>query len=392
MATTANTLPAAMEEREAYIILNMLPDFGPQRTAALEAAFGSLAKAFQAPEDELARVPKIGKKLAGIIRNYHQYCDLKEELRRAEQAGVYILTRMDEGYPLQLLDIHDPPLCLYVCGCMEALRQSKCAIALVGSRFATNYGLTMARKLAAQAADAGWVVVSGLARGVDTAAHQATLDNDGCTIAVLGSGFAYVYPTENAPLARDIANKNGAVISEFQMLQPPDRRHFPMRNRIISGLSRGTVVVEAGLNSGSLITAGQAAEQGRAVFAVPGRADTGHSGGCHALLKDGARLVENFHDVMDEFQLLPGLDDQHRLLAARSRDEEMLEITLGELECQIWEAMGENETTVEILMDKLDKPPSIILGALMTMEIRQLVRQLPFGRVQKIPNRKVKPR
>jgi DNA processing protein len=203
-----------------------------------------------------------------------------------------------------LAEIHDPPLCLYVRG--ELPDPELPALAVVGSRRVTPYGRRMAELLAGAAAQAGWPVISGLAYGVDAAAHEAAVAAGGLTVAVLGGGLARIHPQEHIPLAKRIAAGHGAVVSEFPMTFPPTRQTFPMRNRIISGLSRGVVVVEAGTKSGALITARTALEQGRQVFAVPGRADDPQSRGCNNLIRDGAKLTESFDDVIADFEFLPG--------------------------------------------------------------------------------------
>ncbi len=381
-----------MERREAYIALNLLPEMGPMRVRALLDCFPDPCAALAAPEAELLRVPRLGPKCAEMIRHWERNCDLPGELRRIAQSGTQVVTLEDRDYPALLKEIHDPPICLYVRGSLDALQRSSCSLAIVGSRMTTSYGIGMAQKLSAAAVRAGWVVVSGLARGVDTAAHTAAVENHGCTIAVLGSGFQYVYPAENVELAQRIIAAEGAVITEFPTLYRPDRKNFPMRNRIISGLCRGTLVVEAGLQSGSLITAAQAMEQERAVFAVPGRADTAYSRGCHALLRDGARLVETFEDVLEEFQLLPSLNDRRQQRAAQEEAEAVVEVQLPPGEYRLWEAIGEGERSIDELVDALDEPASAVLGALLTLEIKQLIRQLPGKRVRRMPRRTARPR
>ena len=375
-----------MNRREAYIILNLLPDIGPMRTRMLLSAYGNdPCAALEAPIEELVRLPNFGQHCAETIHGWRHLCDLGRELRLAEQANVYIITFEDECYPVALKEIHDPPICLYVRGDLEALRSSgKAAIAMVGSRLTTHYALGMAAALATEAAHAGWIVVSGLARGIDTAAHVATVAAGGRTIAVLGSGFNYIYPAENTELANRIAASGGALVSEFPINVRPDRRSFPMRNRIIAGISRGTLVVQAGLNSGSLITAAQALEQGRAVFAVPGNADTPYFKGCHALIRDGARLVESFSDILDEFSLLPSLDDRRLQRASSAAESSTKEIEVTATELRVWSQMGESAVFIDDLLQQLeDMPPSVLMGALLTLEIKQLIRQLPGKQVQR---------
>ncbi len=378
-----------MENRDAYIILNSLSGIGPVRVAQLLTFFGEPRSILAAPEKDLAQVHGIGEHLAGVIHNWEATADLAHELELVQKAGVTILTREDADYPTLLAQIHDPPLCLYVRGETAVCRRLQRSLAIVGSRHTTAYGVSMAQTLAGSAAMAGWAVVSGLARGIDTAAHQAVVNVHGCTLAVLGSGLGRLYPQENLQLARDIVAEGGALVTEFPMQYPPDKRGFPMRNRLISGMTLGTLVVEAGVQSGSLITANQALEQGRQVFAVPGRVDSPQSRGCHALLKDGAKLVETFTDVLEEFEVLPGFADvapaaaAARAGAVRAVDNNPaadLQLTVLEHKlCTFLEANG--ESAIDAVIHGVAEPASKVLGALVTLEMRHLVSQLPGKRV-----------
>lgn len=385
-----------MTNRDAYIALNLLPGIGPIRVNHLLTHFGDPCAILRAPEAELCRIQGIGPHFAGLIA-HRQPASLQDELQRCERAGVRIITREDAAYPAILREIHDPPLCLYLRGEEKVFSRLRQAVAMVGSRHTTSYGIAVADNLATAAAMAGWTVVSGLARGIDTVAHQAVVRMHGCTIAVLGSGLGHIYPQDNIELARAIVAEGGALVSEFPLMFPPDKRSFPMRNRIISGLTQGTIVVEAGTKSGSLITAGQALEQGRAVFAVPGRVDSPQSRGCHALIKDGARLVESFTDVLEEFNALPGLGrskhvsrDSGALFDLEALDAPAPEtaalaaedLTLSELERNILTYLELNgEAVIDDVVTDLREPVAKLLGALVTLEIRHLVVQLPGKRV-----------
>ncbi len=249
----------------------MISGVGPARLACLVASCGSPSSVLERSAAELRSIQGIGEALAAKIASWRDSVDLDAELNMAERGGVRILVKDDPEYPPILKELRDAPICLYVRGALPDLESS--SIAIVGSRRMSSYGRNMAQHIAESAAYAGWTVVSGLAYGVDAVAHQAVLNAGGKTIAVLGGGLARVQPQEHLPLAREISASGGAVVSEYPMEFPPNRRSFPMRNRIISGLSRGTLVVEAGLGSGALITAAAATEQGRAVFAVPGEID-----------------------------------------------------------------------------------------------------------------------
>ncbi|MCF7855416.1 MAG: DNA-processing protein DprA [Candidatus Pacebacteria bacterium] len=383
-----------MENREAYIILNALPDIGPLRVNQLLVAFGQPAAILNASQDSLMRVPGVGAKVANSIRTWNDHVDLGREIQLCETAGVTVITREDDAYPPLLKQIHDPPLCLYTRGNTNALTRSQSSIAVVGSRRTTRYGIAAAETLTAAASLAGWTVVSGLARGIDTVAHETTVKTNGTTVAVIGSGLGRIYPQENIELARRIC-QNGAVVSEFPMTFAPAKRTFPMRNRVISGMTRGTIVVEAGNRSGSLITASQAAEQNRLVFAVPGRIDSPQSRGCHQLLKEGARLVESFQDVLEEFTMLPGFHSVTTPRGATDGDENTTDNSktvgtatspLTDLEHKLLACVGHDEMPIDHLVQESGQSPAEVLRTLLNLEMKRLIRQLPGKRVARIEN------
>ncbi len=250
-----------MTSTEACIALNMLPKMGPVRLRNLLRVFGKPENILTARGSALRAVEGVGAEVADQIVNWEKTVDLSAELARIRDFGASVITAESPMYSRQLREIHAPPIVLYVWG--ELLDRDQHAIGVIGSRRTTHYGTESAKKLSYQIAYAGLTVISGLARGIDTAAHQGALAAKGRTIAVIGSGLNHLYPPENAALAEKIASGNGAVVSEFSMEIEPDRQTFPMRNRIISGWSHGILVVEAGLNSGALITCSQALEQGR---------------------------------------------------------------------------------------------------------------------------------
>ena len=297
-----------MTNQEACIILNLMNGIGPARLNALLAFCGTPEEIFRQKEWDLASVQGISPVMASRIVHWEQCVDLKREMDLVRRGGVTLLTKYDDEYPELLSTIHDAPLCLYIRGRLPE-NISTFSLAIVGTRNISNYGQRMARHLAESAAYAGYTVVSGLAYGVDVVAHQAALDAGGETVSVLGGGLARIQPQDHIPLAREIAC-HGAVISEFPMEFSPTRHSFPMRNRIISGLCKGTLVIEAGLNSGSLITASYAMEQGRTVFAVPGQADNPQAKGCNRLIRQNAVLTESFEDILEEFDFLPGFNQR----------------------------------------------------------------------------------
>lgn len=358
-----------MRDSEAYVALNLLPKVGPGRVRRLVEAFGSAAAALKTSRDRLLRVEGIGDDVAGVVAGWESHCDLAAELEGARKLDIRILTPADAGYPANLRNIYDPPLALYVKGSIE--ERDNRAIALVGSRQASYYGREMARKLGYQLAYAGMTVVSGLARGIDTHAHEGALAAKGRTIAVLGCGIDRMYPPENRLLADKVAAA-GAVLSEFPLGTEPDRQTFPIRNRVVAGLSQGVVVVEAPRNSGALITARMALDQGRQVFAVPGRVDTPHAQGCHQLLKDGARLVESADDVLAEFEFLfPGLRRPPAAPAARTPSD------LEPEAAAILEAIGAEERHIDEIIRICGLPPAKVSSTLLQLELRRLVRTLP---------------
>jgi len=282
-----------------WLALNSLPDIGPVNARRLVSAFGSPEKIFQMPLDELRKVEGIGENRGRDITGFNQWDSVHKELETAGKKGVRLVTLHDAAYPEGLRNMYDAPVVLYVRG--ELREADKYAIAMVGSRASTDYGIQIAEKMGHKFASSGLTVVSGMARGIDTAAHKGALKAGGRTLAVLGSGIDVPYPASNRGLMRDI-EASGAVISEFPLGAPPGKENFPRRNRIISALSFGVVVVEAARDSGSLITAEYAADQGREVFAVPGNITSVNSRGTNDLIKKGAKLVESAEEVIEELR------------------------------------------------------------------------------------------
>lgn len=382
-----------MTDREAYIILNLLSGIGPVRTAALISFCGSPSAVFEHKAEDLARVHGISDSLAAKILSWQELVDPAEECSIAERSGVDMVTPADERYPRQLRELHDAPLCLYIRGTIPEGTESR-SIAMVGTRNASRYGASMARHLAESAAYSGWITVSGLAVGIDTIVHRATLDAGGKTVAVLGGGLTRFHPQENIPLARAIVENGGAVITEFPMTFSPSRHSFPMRNRIISGLSLGTLVVEAGLSSGSLITAAHALEQGKRVFAVPGEADASGSNGCNALIRKGATLVENFEHILEDFEFLPGFDPNGDTLAFHEDADEYHtessaalppDDTLSETDRKILDVLRtEGALSTEQIALKTELPPPDVMSALIALEILRRIRKGPDGTFQRI--------
>ncbi|MEW6040456.1 MAG: DNA-processing protein DprA, partial [Elusimicrobiota bacterium] len=284
-------------EFQARVLLNMVPGIGPVRWLKLQDYFGNVSNVFDASAVELCIAGEISAALADEIISAPAKFDVSDEIQKAERYGAKIVTLSDSDYPALLREIFNPPPVIYVHGGL--CKSDENAIAVIGTRRPTDYGRMSAERISGDLAACGITVVSGLARGIDTAAHKAALSSGGRTIAVLGCGLGIHYPYENYKLEENIA-KSGAVISEFPMGFPPDRGNFPRRNRLIAGLALGTVVVEAPQKSGALITAFFALEQGKEVFAVPGSIKSKFSRGPHYLIKQGAKLIENVQDILEE--------------------------------------------------------------------------------------------
>lgn len=288
-----------MDEVAFWVGFNLVPGIGPKRTRLLLDCFGDLARAWSANASELAAAG-LDKRSIKSLAETRAKVSLEDEMTRIRNAGISVLTWSDAEYPRLLREIPGTPPLLYVRG--EILPRDELAVAVVGTRKASTYGREVAQMLVRDLAACGVTVVSGLARGIDSAAHRAALDAGGRTLAVLGSGVDVIYPSENRSLARRIA-EHGALISEYPLGTKPDARNFPPRNRIISGLALGTLVIEAGKRSGALLTVRHALEQGRDVFAVPGNILAAGSRGVNALIREGAKPVVDAGDILQELNL-----------------------------------------------------------------------------------------
>jgi DNA processing protein len=353
------------EEWRFWLALRMVRGVGNVTYRELLTAFGSPEAALHASAGALIGAG-VHAEVARAITSFDQWRAVEAELHKIARTGVRLVTRLDTEYPENLTHLHDPPPFLYVRGSL--IPEDRLAIAIVGSRFSSAYGRGVARDLARGLTEKGVTVVSGLARGVDVEAHRATLEAKGRTIAVLGSGVDVIYPSEHRSLAADIPSQ-GAVLSEFPLGSKPDAVHFPYRNRVISGLALGTVVVEAAENSGSLITARFALEQNREVFAVPGVITSVRSRGPHKLIKDGAKLVENVEDILQE--IAPGL--------TRTPSAQAMELTppLEPHEASLLRLFEHDPLHVDLLIAKSGLTPARVLEVLLELELKGLVTQLP---------------
>ncbi len=349
--------------------LALISGVGPRHRQDLLARFGSPAAVLAADTHQLQSVNGIGPKIAARIAAAHQEIDAEAELTLSAEHGIDVLTEADDAYPRPLRQIHDPPGVLFRRGTF--LAQDELAIAIVGTRHATRYGLMQAERLAGSLARVGFTIVSGLARGIDAAAHRGALDAGGRTLAVLGSGLLNIYPTEHESLAGDVA-ANGCLLSESPPRMIPLSGAFPQRNRIISGVAVGTIVVEAANRSGALITARHAYEQGREVFAVPGPIDSRLSHGCHALIKDGAKLVESIDDVLAELgPLAEKIERDDGSVVAQPA-----ELLLNEIEQQVLQAIDYQPISIDTVAASCELPIHRVLSTVSVLEMRRLVRRV----------------
>ena len=363
-------MPESATNILSWLTLKSVPGVGNLLFKRLIDRFGSPELVFRASQEELGGVEGINSRLSLAIPRCKPTDQVKRELDLVLENKYRLIPLTDADYPSLLKEIPDPPPFLYVHGKLPDTRRG---ISVVGSRHATEYGIRTTRRLCRDLAGLGWIVVSGMAVGIDTAAHEGALEGGGKTVAVLGSGLERIYPKENRTLFHMIS-ENGAVISELPLHAEPDAHHFPARNRIISGMSLGTVVVEAARRSGSLITARLAAEQNREVFAVPGSIQSFKSSGTHLLIKQGAKLVEQTRDIVEE--LSPMLS----AFCVDSADAGTEDKRLADLppeEQRIALALDTYPIHIDVLARKMELPAATISGILLSLELKGIVRQLP---------------
>ncbi len=360
---------ALYEKLEPWFALKSVPGIGNLLCKRLLERFKTPGEVFRADTEALSRVQGITPRLVRNIHRHRLPTVERTELGRAIDRGTRIVTFNDREYPRLLRHIEDPPPFLYVHG--KLIRRAP-HVAVVGSRNATRYGLSTAGRLSADLASLGFVVVSGMALGIDTAAHQGALSAGGVTVAVLGSGLACIYPLRNRTLSERIA-RQGALVSEFPLHAEPEAHHFPARNRIISGMCLGTVVVEAGQKSGSLITARLAAEQNREVFAVPGSIRSFRSTGTHSLIKQGAKLVEHVGDIVEEFAGILGSPAGPAGEPRPQPDRRVPPADLSAEQRRVCGALGPYPVHIDELARRLDMPAGRLSAVLLELELRGIV-------------------
>ncbi len=364
----------------SWIALNMTPGVGPRAATMLLERFGSPEAVFHARRPELESLRLKPETIDSIIKNeFHDRAS--GELERVKQLGGDILILDDGSYPALLREIDDPPPVLYVKGDWQSCFDQP-SVGVVGSRQCSTYGENASEMLARDLASRGITIVSGLARGIDAAAHKGAMAGKGRTIAVIGTGIDSVYPRENTGLVREILANGGCLVSQFPLGTPPLKDNFPYRNRIISGLSYGVLIVEASERSGSLITARLASEQNREVMAVPGNITSGNSFGTNYLIKTGAKLVQQWQDVVAELPseisaaiLPPKLDVPPE---TANRQPELFPADMNENERKVWEILTADDAThIDILLETSGLSFGELNNALVSLDIRDLIRVLP---------------
>lgn len=384
-----------MDEKEAFLILNMMEGIGPVTVTRLLEEYGSASAIFDKStpaeldlfpgifSDEKKRRSGRGSGSLREIHRWHRHVDLDKELRRIRDQKLDIVTMNDPDYPAYLREIYDPPIVLYVRG-DPAILNSR-ALSMVGSRRTTEYGRETAARIAASLAVRDVAVVSGGARGIDTAAHWGCLNAGGRTLIILGHGMDQVYPAENRRLF-DAAAENGAVVTQFPFGRRGDRQTFPVRNRIVAGMTMGTVVIEAGLSSGAMITARMAAEYGRTVFAVPGRFGDEFSEGSNQLIRDGAVLTDSLKAIEEEMDtLFPGIERDKVIQSHRRAEPDIkpkpkpniIPPDLSPPEILIWEALAGKPMQLDEIIVTSGLPTPVVRASLLQMEMRALVQSAP---------------
>ncbi len=348
-----------------WLSLKLIRGVGNSIFLRLLQVFGSPDKALEADEDDLIDAG-IRRDIARNIRKKDFLLDPEEEIKKLRRLNARIITYDDPEYPSILKEIDYPPVLLYALG--RKIPYNQFFIAIVGSRNASHYGMRAAENISYRLAKLGIEIVSGMARGIDTYAHKGALKADGYTIAVLGTGIDVIYPRENKGLFQQI-RENGTIITEFPTGTPPDGKNFPIRNRIISGISRGVLVVEAAKRSGSLITASFALNQGREVFAIPGMIDSIRSQGTHFLIKQGAKLVEDVEDILEEFGI--------KIEESQDKKDHKPLVKLSNQEKKIYECLDETPVHIDEIIRSTELDPSEVLSTLLRMELKGIVRQMP---------------
>jgi DNA processing protein len=372
-------MPSSLNQRQALLVLNGLPHVGPIMLRHLMDAFGGDAVAVLAGKHaKLLGVKGVGPKAADALVHWADRFDLAKEVANMRQTGTRFFIQEDDKFPELLRETYDPPIGLYWQG--EYIVDRPC-VAIVGTRRSTLYGRSVTKRFSSELARLGFCIVSGMASGTDTAAHEGALEAGGKTVAVFGCGLDTIYPPENKDLYKNIV-AHGAVVSEFPFGRRADRQTFPMRNRVVAGMCQGVIVIESAVSGGSMITARFAGEQGRTLMAVPGRIDQASSGGCHQLIRDGAIMVTSVDDILEELRYQrmqfsatePELDLDDAALAPPS----LSAAEQAVLDCFV----GGEMASPDSLAERLARPIAEISGVLMGLELKRLVGKRADGRFE----------
>jgi DNA processing protein len=369
-------MPTALNHRKALLILNGLPTVGPVMLRHLLQAFADDPVAIlSAKRQELLAVKGIGDKAAGILLNWAKYFDLTKEIERMRVSGIRFIAQTDAAFPPLLQETYDPPIGLYWKGSYNVDRP---CVAIVGTRRGTLYGLGVAKRFASELARLGFCIVSGLARGTDTAAHEGALAVGGKTVAVLGCGLDIVYPPENLELYKKIAQQ-GALASEFPLGRRADRQTFPMRNRVVAGMSEAVIVIESDAAGGSMITARFAGEQGRQIMVIPGRIDQSSSAGCHQLIRDGATLVTSVDDILEELRYARPTQTEIELPVEPAAPY----VELSPLEQDILKCFDGGQLCLpDQISQQLNRSSAEVSASLMSLEIKRQIAKRADGRFE----------
>ncbi|MDR2436215.1 MAG: DNA-processing protein DprA [Puniceicoccales bacterium] len=365
-----------LSTNQCLMILNALPNIGPCIFKSLSHYFSDIRDIFRASSDELKMIPGIGNIIADSIISHEKLFQLDREEEKLRVIRGDFFGQCHENFPSNLKQIYDAPIGLY---CLGDICKGMAKVAIIGSRSATAYGMVVARKLAIELVEHGFCVVSGMARGIDTCAHEGAIDAGGKTLAVCGNGVDVIYPSENAKLYRRIV-ASGAVISEFTLGQHANRQTFPVRNRVISGLCEAIIIVESDIHGGGMITAKHAIDQGRHVFAVPGRIDERSSAGCLELLRSGASIIRNVGDMLDELPYLKEKNQETLNFGDRERNIKDVDCPVGRKICEKLSDLGPSD--VEALSMANDLPLDTTMASIQMLELYGYVERLYDGKVR----------
>ena len=372
-------MPSTLNQRQALLVLNGLPHVGPIMLRRLMDAFeGDAVAVLAGQRSKLMNVQGVGPKAADTLVGWEDRFDLAKEVAQMRRTGTRFFIQEDEKFPEMLRETYDPPIGLYWQG--EYIVDRPC-VAIVGTRRSTLYGRSVTKKFASELARLGFCIVSGMASGTDTAAHEGALEAGGKTVAVFGCGLDTIYPPENLDLYKNIV-AHGAVASEFPFGRRADRQTFPMRNRVVAGMCQGVIVIESAVSGGGMITARFAGEQGRTLMAVPGRIDQASSGGCHQLIRDGAIMVTSVDDILEELRYkrtqFPAEEPELDLGEAETTQASVSSAEQAVLDC----FAGGELATPDALAERLERPISEISGVLMGLELKRLIVKRADGRFE----------